>query len=152
MSQLPRRETSKRRAKEKTSEILEQQKSTTDPYEEEEAGDSDNDPAWTPAAKSSGDDEDKRKKRGRLFIGKRKKLLDDSNDFLGLKKGRKKRNQIDPNARSNAIRVSCKIDEKLLASTCDEDIDISPFKVKNLKIFKNNFMYHLLRHPQYTKN
>lgn len=131
VSQLPRRETSKRRAKEKTSEILEQQKSTTDPYEDEEAGDSDNDPAWTPAAKSSGDDEDKRKKRGRLFIGKRKKLLDD-NDFLGLKKGKKKRNQIDPNARSNAIRVSCKIDEKLLASNCDEEIDISPFKVYRL--------------------
>ena len=100
-----------------------------DPYdEEEEQGDSDSDPAWTPAAKLVGDDEDKRKKRGRPVISKRRKYLDgDYGEHVVAPKrpGRKRRNHLD----LNAMKPVCKIDEKLLASVSDEDIDISPFKV-----------------------
>lgn len=104
----------------------------TDPYEEEEPGDSDSDPAWTPAAKTVGDEEDKRKKRGRPVINKRKRLLEgDFSDPAPAPKrpGRKRKYPIDPAARGNALKLTCKIDEKLLASVSDEDIDISPFKV-----------------------
>lgn len=108
-----------------------------DPYEvEEELGDSDSDPAWTPAAKP-GEDEEKRKKRGRAVVPKRKRPGGGGDELGGehplgpgpKRAGRKRRSQFDANARSNAIKLSCKIDEKLLASVSDEDIDISPFKV-----------------------
>ena len=101
---------------------------TADPYDvEDEQGDSDSDPAWTPAAKSVGDDEEKRKKRGRPVISKRKKYSDtDFSDHVIIpKRGRKRRHQLDV----GITKISCKIDEKLLASVSDEDIDISPFKV-----------------------
>lgn len=93
------------------------------------------DPAWTPAAKPIEDHEDKRKKRGRSVIGKRRKLIDGSFEYntesimVPKQRGRKRKHPLDPTARSNALKLSCKIDEKLLASISDEDIDISPFTV-----------------------
>ncbi|XP_058807073.1 uncharacterized protein LOC131673241 isoform X2 [Phymastichus coffea] len=125
---LPKRESSRRKAKEKTSEKLKDNLQPADPYEEEEQGDSDNDPAWTPQAKANADDQEPRKKRGRPVI--KRKRLDDFNDSITTPKrpGRKRKNPIDVNARANALKISCKIDEKLLASVSDEDIDISPFK------------------------
>jgi hypothetical protein len=99
-----------------------------DPYEvDEEQGDSDSDPAWTPAAKSVGEEEEKRKKRGRPpMISKRRDLVHGEQSVAPKRPGRKRRNQVEA---ANATKLTCKIDEKLLASVSDEDIDISPFKV-----------------------
>ncbi|KAH0550538.1 uncharacterized protein LOC123261078 isoform X1 [Cotesia glomerata] len=117
----PRRETSKRKAKEKIS-----TKQLAENSDDDEQGDSDSDPAWTPAAKLTGDDDEKKKKRGRPVISKKiRKLLDDddySSSDLIPRKGRKKSDH------KNSV---LKIDEKLLASVSDEDIDISPFKRYN---------------------
>lgn len=119
----PRRETSKRKAKERIP------KRVVEISDEEEQGDSDSDPAWTPAATLIGEEEEKKKKRGRPVISKKsKRLLDEegysSGDVVVLKsRGRKK------NDGSSSSKMSCKIDEKLLAAVSDEDIDISPFKV-----------------------
>ncbi|XP_008559916.1 putative uncharacterized protein DDB_G0277255 isoform X1 [Microplitis demolitor] len=122
----PRRETSKRKAKEKVS-----TKQLAENSDDDEQGDSDSDPAWTPAAKLTGDDDDKKKKRGRPVISKKtRKMLDDddySSSDLIPKKGRKKSDH------KNSV---LKIDEKLLASVSDEDIDISPFKSGEFVVIK----------------
>ncbi|XP_014213242.1 uncharacterized protein LOC106642854 isoform X2 [Copidosoma floridanum] len=144
-TQLPRRESSRRKAKDNTSvkQMLDSQQSVED-HEAEEEQDSDSDPAWTPAAKPVEDHEDKRRKRGRAVIGgKRRKLMDGTIEFstelvAGPKRGRKRKHPIDPAARSNAIKLSCKIDEKLLASISDEDIDISPFKSGEFVVIKSD--------------
>ncbi|KAK0176022.1 hypothetical protein PV328_000201 [Microctonus aethiopoides] len=118
----PRRETSKRKAKEKVP-----PKQFVDNSDDEEQVDSDSDPAWTPAAKLTGDEEEKKKKRGRPVISKRtKKMLDDdeySSNEVVSKRGRKK-----SDSKNATSKFACRIDEKLLASVSDEDIDISPFK------------------------
>lgn len=65
---LPRRETSKRAAKEKINMKQFVSKQGDDDLEEPpEFADSDSDPAWTPQAKNDGEEEplDKRRKRGR---------------------------------------------------------------------------------------
>lgn len=65
---LPRRETSKRAAKEKINMKQLIAKQGDDELEEPpEFADSDSDPAWTPQAKNDGEEEplDKRRKRGR---------------------------------------------------------------------------------------
>ncbi|XP_063978582.1 uncharacterized protein LOC135163252 isoform X2 [Diachasmimorpha longicaudata] len=127
----PRRETSKRKAKEQISSKQLQEHSDGD-----EQGDSDSDPAWTPADKLGPGDLDKKKKRGRPVISKRAKNLLDTEDYSSAevvvnKRGRKK------NEVKNAMaKVSCKIDEKLLASVTDEDIDISPFKSGEFVVMK----------------
>lgn len=107
-------------------------------------GDSDSDPAWTPAAKLAGDEEEKRKKRGRPVISKRsRKVMDEdgysSGDLPAPKKsGRKKH---DMYSRHSNSKLSCRIDEKLLASVSDEDIDISPFKVCVNLLFITFFVF-----------
>lgn len=99
---------------------------------DEEQGDSDSDPAWTPAVKLVGDEEEKKKKRGRPVITRKsRKVLeeDGSGDIVVSKKSHRKKHET-PSKTSNVTgKLSCKIDEKLLASISDEDIDISPFKV-----------------------
>ncbi|KAJ8678761.1 hypothetical protein QAD02_014548 [Eretmocerus hayati] len=142
IEQLPTRESSRRRAKENTStkQILDSQQST-DPYDvDEEQGDSDTDPAWTPAAKATGDEDDKRKKRGKSIIHKRKKLLDGESPESAAPKrpGRKKRSNVENVNRTPGNKFGCKIDEKLLASVSDEDIDISPFKSGEFVVIKND--------------
>ena len=131
----PRRETSRRKAKEKSSvkKMLDEQQGIDYFDNDEELGDSDSDPAWTPAAKLAGDEEEKRKKRGRPVISKRSRKVMDENGYssgdgpIPKKSGRKKNDMCSKN--SNSTKLSCKIDEKLLAAVSDEDIDISPFKV-----------------------
>ncbi|XP_011308805.1 uncharacterized protein [Fopius arisanus] len=126
----PRRETSKRKAKDQISSKQLQEHSDGD-----EQGDSDSDPAWTPAAKLGPGDEDKKKKRGRPVISKRAKNLLDADDYSSVevvgKRGRKKNEN-----KNSMAKVSCKIDEKLLASVTDEDIDISPFKSGEFVVMK----------------
>lgn len=131
----PRRETSRRKAKEKTSvkQFLDRQQGIDYFDNDEEQGDSDSDPAWTPAVKLVGDEEEKKKKRGRPVITKKsRKALEEDDyspcDVVSKKSARKKHET--PSKTSNVTgKLSCKIDEKLLASVSDEDIDISPFKV-----------------------
>lgn len=143
MLSLPRRETSKRKAKEKTTvkQFLDRQQGIDPSDNEEEQVDSDSDPAWTPAAKLVGDEDEKKKKRGRPVVSKKsKRILDEegysSGDVIFLKKsGRKKHEGSSKNSSSG--KNSCKIDEKLLASVSDDDIDISPFKVSAIFSFSS---------------
>lgn len=132
----PRRETSRRKAKEKTSvkQFLDKQQGIDYFDNDEEQGDSDSDPAWTPAVKLVGDEEDKRKKRGRPLITKKnKKTLEEdgysSGEVIVSKKSVRKRHEVYSKNSSNSGKISTKIDEKLITSASDEDIDISPFKV-----------------------
>lgn len=137
----PRRETSRRKAKEKTSvkQFLDRQQGIDYFDNDEEQGDSDSDPAWTPAVKLVGDEEEKKKKRGRPVITKksRKALEEDdysSSDVVSKKSSRRK-HETQSKTGNIAGKLSCKIDEKLLACISDEDIDISPFKVCILVIY-----------------
>lgn len=144
----PRRETSRRKAKEKTSvkQFLDRQQGIDYFDNDEEQGDSDSDPAWTPAVKLVGDEEEKKKKRGRPVITKKsRKILEEEDyspsDVVVSKKSSRKKHET-PSKTSNVTgKLSCKIDEKLLASISDEDIDISPFKVYNLIILFLFFIY-----------
>lgn len=134
----PRRETSRRKAKEKTSvkQFLDRQQGIDYFDNDEEQVDSDSDPAWTPAVKLVGDEEEKRKKRTRPVITKKiRKMLEEddysSGEAIVLKKStRKKHEMLSKNSNSSG-KLSCRIDEKLVAAASDEDIDISPFKVSN---------------------
>ncbi|XP_066587201.1 uncharacterized protein [Prorops nasuta] len=140
----PRRETCRRKAKEMTSvkQLLNRQQGIDYSDNDDEQGDSDADPAWTPTIKPVGDEEDKRKKRGRPVISKKsKKLFEEdgysSEDVVVPKKSA--RRKVDK-SRSNdtSLKLSCKIDEKLLASVSDEDIDISPFKSGEFVVIKTD--------------
>ncbi|XP_033210654.1 uncharacterized protein LOC117168873 isoform X2 [Belonocnema kinseyi] len=139
---LPRRETSRRKAKEKSSvkKLLDQQQGIDYFDNDEELGDSDSDPAWTPAAKLAGDEEEKRKKRGRPVISKRSRKVMDEDGYsssdapIPKKSGRKKHDMYSKN--SNSSKLICKIDEKMLAAVSDEDIDISPFKSGEFVVMK----------------
>ncbi|XP_043529870.1 uncharacterized protein LOC122539192 isoform X4 [Frieseomelitta varia] len=140
----PRRETSRRKAKEKTSvkQFLDRQQGIDYFDNDEEQGDSDSDPAWTPAVKLVGDEEEKKKKRGRPVITKKsRKVLEEdeySPDFVISKKSSRKKHET-PSKTSNVTgKLSCKIDEKLLASISDEDIDISPFKSGEFVVIKTD--------------
>ncbi|CAK9819785.1 Glutamine and serine-rich protein 1 [Anthophora plagiata] len=139
----PRRETSRRKAKEKTSvkQFLDRQQGIDYFDNDEEQGDSDSDPAWTPAVKLVGDEEEKKKKRGRPVITKKsRKVLEEDDysagDVVVSKKSSRKKHET-PSKTSNVTgKLSCKIDEKLLASISDEDIDISPFKSGEFVVIK----------------
>ncbi|XP_017756417.1 PREDICTED: uncharacterized protein LOC108548124 isoform X2 [Eufriesea mexicana] len=139
----PRRETSRRKAKEKTSvkQFLDRQQGIDYFDNDEEQGDSDSDPAWTPAIKLVGDEEEKKKKRGRPVITKKsRKVLEEDDYFpsevIVSKKSSRKKHET-PSKTSNVTgKLSCKIDEKLLASISDEDIDISPFKSGEFVVIK----------------
>ncbi|XP_016766169.1 uncharacterized protein LOC552092 isoform X3 [Apis mellifera] len=141
----PRRETSRRKAKEKTSvkQFLDRQQGIDYFDNDEEQGDSDSDPAWTPAVKLVGDEEEKKKKRGRPVITKKsRKILEEedysSSDVVVSKKSSRKKHET-PSKTSNVTgKLSCKIDEKLLASISDEDIDISPFKSGEFVVIKTD--------------
>lgn len=130
---LPKRETTKRKAKEKTTEMIHRQQGGDLYDNEEELGDSDSDPAWTPIAKVPGEEGDKVKKRGRPpvigknLLKKAENLLPDGTPVL-KKRGRKSKHDLQRSA-ENAVKGTCTINEKLLAAVADEDIDISPFKV-----------------------
>jgi len=133
----PRRETSRRKAKEKTSvkQFLDRQQGIDYFDNDEEQADSDSDPAWTPAVKLVGDEEEKRKKRARPVITKKiRKILEEdgysSGEAIITKKSMRKKHEISLKNNSSG-KLSCKIDEKLVAAASDEDIDISPFKVSN---------------------
>lgn len=136
----PRRETSRRKAKEKTSvkQFLDRQQGLLDYFDnDEEQADSDSDPAWTPAVKLIGDEEEKRKKRVRPVITKKiRKILEEdeysSGEVIVSKKSTRKKHEMPSKNSNNAGKLSCKIDEKLVAAASDEDIDISPFKVSNI--------------------
>lgn len=126
-----KRESSKRKAKEKTdiTHIVPEKVVET---VEEERDNSDFDPGWSPVK-----EEEKRKKRGRPSFAAKKRKAPDSIELEAQpprKGGRKKRNMDGTNK-----KLFCKIDEKLIASVSDEDIDISPYKVssKFLKIIYN---------------
>lgn len=146
----PRRETSKRKAKEKTSvkQLLDRQQGIDYFDNDEEQADSDSDPAWTPAVKLVGEEEEKRKKRARPVITKktRRKILEEdgysSGETVISKKSKKKKYEMHPRNSNSSGKPSCKINEKLLASASDEDIDISPFKV--LKIFYKSSHFYVL--------
>lgn len=143
----PRRETSRRKAKEKTSvkQFLDRQQGIDYFDNDEEQGDSDSDPAWTPAVKLVGDEEEKKKKRGRPVITKKSRKVKEEGDYCsgditaGSKIKTRKKHESQSKISSGTGKLSCKIDEKLLASISDEDIDISPFKVRCLFI---TFIYH----------
>ncbi|XP_076619480.1 uncharacterized protein LOC143340929 isoform X2 [Colletes latitarsis] len=131
----PRRETSRRKAKEKTSvkQFLDRQQGIDYFDNDEEQGDSDSDPAWTPAVKLVGDEEEKKKKRGRPVITKKsRKALEEDDHSLGdvVVSKKSSRRKYETHSKTGGVtgKMSCKIDEKLLASISDEDIDISPFK------------------------
>ncbi|XP_054000197.1 uncharacterized protein LOC128887839 isoform X3 [Hylaeus anthracinus] len=129
----PRRETSRRKAKEKTSvkQFLDRQQGIDYFDNDEEQGDSDSDPAWTPAVKLVGDEEEKKKKRTRPVISKKSRKVLDEDDYPLAdvsKKSSRRKHEAHSKTGSVAGKVSCKIDEKLIASVSDEDIDISPFK------------------------
>ncbi|XP_003701482.2 uncharacterized protein LOC100883544 isoform X2 [Megachile rotundata] len=138
----PRRETSRRKAKEKTSvkQFLDRQQGIDYFDNDEEQGDSDSDPAWTPAVKLVGDEEEKKKKRGRPVITKKSRRVIEEDDYTGdvivSKKSSRKKNETVSKTSNVAGKVSCKIDEKLLASISDEDIDISPFKSGEFVVIK----------------
>lgn len=132
----PRRETSRRKAKEKTSvkQFLDRQQGIDYFDNDEEQADSDSDPAWTPAVKLAGDEEEKRKKRARPVITKKiRKILEEdgysSGEVIVTKKSTRKKHEVSSKNSNSSGKISCKIDEKLIASVSDEDIDISPFKV-----------------------
>ncbi|XP_012054111.1 PREDICTED: LOW QUALITY PROTEIN: uncharacterized protein LOC105617149 [Atta cephalotes] len=131
----PRRETSRRKAKEKTSvkQFLDRQQGIDYFDNDEEQVDSDSDPAWTPAVKLVGDEEEKRKKRVRPVITKKiRKMLEEdgysSGEAIISKKIDEKEMRSSQKNSNNFGKLSCRIDEKLVAAASDEDIDISPFK------------------------
>lgn len=135
----PRRETSRRKAKEKTSvkQFLDRQQGIDYFDNDEEQVDSDSDPAWTPAVKLVGDEEEKRKKRVRPVITKKiRKMLEEdgysSGEAIISKKLTRKKHEMFSKNSNNFGKLSCRIDEKLVAAASDEDIDISPFKVSNV--------------------
>lgn len=135
----PRRETSRRKAKEKTSvkQFLDRQQGIDYFDNDEEQVDSDSDPAWTPAVKLVGDEEEKRKKRARPVITKKiRKILEEdgysSGEAIVSKKSTRKKHEMSSKHSNNSGKLSCRIDEKLVAAASDEDIDISPFKVFNI--------------------
>ncbi|KAM0729784.1 Glutamine and serine-rich protein 1 [Formica fusca] len=140
----PRRETSRRKAKEKTSvkQFLDRQQGIDYFDNDEEQADSDSDPAWTPAVKLVGDEEEKRKKRVRPVITKKiRKILEEdgysSGEAIISKKSTRKKHEI-PSKNSSTGKLSCKIDEKLVAAASDEDIDISPFKSGEFVVIKTD--------------
>lgn len=144
----PRRETSRRKAKEKTSvkQFLDRQQGIDYFDNDEEQADSDSDPAWTPAVKLVGDEEEKRKKRVRPVITKKiRKILEEdgysSGDAIVSKKSTRKKHEMLSKNSNNVGKLSCKIDEKLVAAASDEDIDISPFKVLNALQFCDNLIF-----------
>ncbi|XP_036149178.1 uncharacterized protein LOC105833851 isoform X4 [Monomorium pharaonis] len=130
----PRRETSRRKAKEKTSvkQFLDRQQGIDYFDNDEEQVDSDSDPAWTPAVKLIGDEDEKRKKRTRPVITKKIRKMLEEDDYssgeviISKKLTRKKYEAVSKNSNSSS-KLSCRIDEKLAAAN-DEDIDILPFK------------------------
>ncbi|XP_077282742.1 uncharacterized protein LOC143908809 isoform X1 [Temnothorax americanus] len=131
----PRRETSRRKAKEKTSvkQFLDRQQGIDYFDNDEEQIDSDSDPAWTPAVKLVGDEEEKRKKRARPVITKKiRKMLEEdgysSGEAIISKKSTRKKHETPSKNSNSSSKLSCRIDEKLVAAASDEDIDISPFK------------------------
>lgn len=135
----PRRETSRRKAKEKTSvkQFLDRQQGIDYFDNDEEQVDSDSDPAWTPAVKLLGDEEEKRKKRARPVITKKiRKMLEEdgysSGEAIVSKKSTRRKHETSSKNSNNSGKFSCRIDEKLVAAASDEDIDISPFKVYNI--------------------
>ncbi|KZC12552.1 Glutamine and serine-rich protein 1 [Dufourea novaeangliae] len=143
----PRRETSRRKAKEKTSvkQFLDRQQGIDYFDIDEEQGDSDSDPAWTPAVKLVGDEEEKKKKRGRPVISKKsKKIIEDSVYCPGTvvvsKSKTRKKHESKSHSKISSVtgKLSCKIDEKLIASVSDEDIDISPFKSGEFVVMKTD--------------
>lgn len=143
----PRRETSRRKAKEKTSvkQFLDRQQGIDYFDNDEEQIDSDSDPAWTPAVKLVGEEEEKRKKRGRPAITKKiRKILEEdgysSGEAIVSKKSTRKKHEMSSKNVNNFGKISTKNDEKLAATASDEDIDISPFKVLN-RFYKNNSTY-----------
>jgi len=152
----PRRETSRRKAKEKTSvkQFLDRQQGIDYFDNDEEQVDSDSDPAWTPAVKLIGDEEEKRKKRARPVITKKiRKMLEEDGYSSGeaniSKKLMRKKHEMPLEKNSNnSGKLSCRIDEKLVAAASDEDIDISPFKVSN--IFCKFLAYCLLHTRTHT--
>ncbi|KAL0102791.1 hypothetical protein PUN28_018229 [Cardiocondyla obscurior] len=140
----PRRETSRRKAKEKTSvkQFLDRQQGIDYFDNDEEQVDSDSDPAWTPAVKLVGDEEEKRKKRSRPVITKKiRKMLEEdgysSGEPVVSKKLTRKKHET-PLKNSSSSKLSCKIDEKLVAAASDEDIDISPFKSGEFVVIKTD--------------
>lgn len=134
----PRRETSRRKAKEKTSVklFLDRQQGIDYFDNDEEQGDSDSDPAWTPAVKLVGEEEDKKKKRSRPVITKKTRRIIDEDGYssgdiaVQRKAGRKKHGAVVKHS-SNSTKASSKIEEKLLPANSDDDMDISPFKVSD---------------------
>lgn len=136
----PRRETSRRKAKDKTSvkQFLDRQQGIDYFDNDEEQADSDSDPAWTPAVKLVGDEDEKRKKRARPVITKKiRKILEEdgysSGEIIVSKRPMRKKHERPSKNIISSAKFSCKINEKLVTSASDEDIDISPFKV--FKIF-----------------
>lgn len=134
----PRREMSRRKAKEKTSvkQYLERQQGIDYFDNDEEQVDSDSDPAWTPAAKLVGDEEEKRKKRGRPVITKKvRKILEEdgysSGEPIVTKKSTRKKHDVSSKSSNNLGKLSSKPDVKTAAAS-DEEIEISPFKVSTL--------------------
>ncbi|XP_078047947.1 uncharacterized protein LOC144475688 isoform X2 [Augochlora pura] len=141
----PRRETSRRKAKEKTTvkQFLDRQQGIDYFDNDEEQGDSDSDPAWTPAVKLVGDEEEKKKKRGRPVITKKSRKVREESDYcssdsVGSKIKTRKKHESHSKISSASGKLSCKIDEKLLASISDEDIDISPFKSGEFVVIKTD--------------
>ncbi|KYM91850.1 Glutamine and serine-rich protein 1 [Atta colombica] len=141
----PRRETSRRKAKEKTSvkQFLDRQQGIDYFDNDEEQVDSDSDPAWTPAVKLVGDEEEKRKKRVRPVITKKiRKMLEEdgysSGEAIISKKLTRKKHEIFSKNSNNFGKLSCRIDEKLVAAASDEDIDISPFKSGEFVVIKTD--------------
>lgn len=134
----PRRETSRRKAKEKTSvkQFLDRQQGIDYFDNDEEQVDSDSDPAWTPAVKLVGEEEEKRKKRGRPAITKKiKKILEEdeysSGEAIISKKSTRKKQEMSSKNSNSSGKVFSKNNETQVAAS-DEDIDISPFKVVNM--------------------
>lgn len=126
MSQLPRRELTKRKAKEK--------KLENDLFDNDEEQDSDSDPAWTPAIKLTGDETEMKKKRGRPVINKRRKMFGEDGEYVSAENAPKKpgRKKLDPSLKNmnSSQKMSCKMNDKSLASGGDADVDISPFTVR----------------------
>jgi len=84
-----------------------------------------------------GDEEEKRKKRVRPVITKKiRKMLEEdgysSGEAIISKKLTRKKHEMFSKNSNNFGKLSCRIDEKLVAAASDEDIDISPFKVSNV--------------------
>lgn len=141
----PRRETTKRKAKEKTSvkQFLDRQQGIDYFDNDEEQGDSDSDPAWTPAVKLVGEEEEKKKKRSRPVITKKcRKILDEdgySSGDIGIqKKAARKKHAALAKHSSSSIKASNKIEDKIIPANSDDDMDISPFKSGEFVVIKSD--------------